>query len=73
MYPTSTTLTGAGYMVAVSGAEEVTVDGGGGNDQAYLYDSAGNDRFFGKETISWLSGEGFMNVGNSLVMSPSLV
>ncbi|MEE8452775.1 MAG: S8 family serine peptidase [Thermoguttaceae bacterium] len=65
MYPTSTTMSGTGYMVTVSGAEEVSVDGGGGNDTVYLYDSAGDDRFYGKETVSWLTGNGFTNIARN--------
>ncbi|NLS97872.1 MAG: hypothetical protein GXX96_37500, partial [Planctomycetaceae bacterium] len=34
----------------------------GGNDQARLYDSVGDDWFYGKSTESWLSGTGFCNV-----------
>jgi len=34
---------------------------GGGNDRAFLYDSAGNDRFYGTATRSWMVGDGFRN------------
>jgi hypothetical protein len=37
----------------------------GGNDTAYLYDSTGNDTFYGHQTYSYLSGAGFFNYVNA--------
>ena len=37
---------------------------GGGTDRAYLYDSTGNDTFFGTQTWGSLSGPGFYNYAN---------
>ncbi|MEE8450746.1 MAG: Ig-like domain-containing protein, partial [Thermoguttaceae bacterium] len=61
MLPNAATVVGPGYRVDVVNTAEITVFGNGGNDRAYFYDSAGNDRFYGKETVSWLTGDGFTN------------
>lgn len=37
------TLRGIDYLVTIDGVENVTAQGGGGYDRAYLYDSPGND------------------------------
>ena len=55
-------VTGPGYTLHAESVETVYVySGGGTNDEAYLYDSAGNDTFYGTPTASLLSGTGFFH------------
>ncbi|MHC4176686.1 MAG: Ig-like domain-containing protein, partial [Planctomycetota bacterium] len=61
LYPYSANLTGPGYCIDVVNAAEITFIGGGGNDKAYLYDSAGNDVFVATTASGTLSGDGFRN------------
>jgi hypothetical protein len=58
--PTSSTLSGAGFVEQANGfGVVVAVSSQGGNDTAYLYDSAGNDTFTATPTTGYLQGSGF--------------
>ncbi|HQX52572.1 MAG TPA: hypothetical protein PLR25_21810, partial [Planctomycetaceae bacterium] len=60
--PGTLDVTGPNYAVHADSVETVRVYGGGGtNDRAYLYDSAGNDAFVATPTSSYLTGTGFYN------------
>jgi len=53
---------GPDYEVHAADVEVVRVYGGGGdNDTAFLYGSAGNDRFYGRQPYSYLKGAGFFS------------
>jgi VCBS repeat-containing protein len=65
-YPTYSYLTGNDFYNQANGFKTVTGyatagDAGGVGDQAFLYDSAGNDRFYGRPTYSRMVGTGFNN------------
>ena len=60
-YPTSLTASGTNYELNTSSIETQHVESGGGNDQAYFYDSDGNDRFVATQDYAYLSGDGFLN------------
>jgi len=53
----STTFVGNGITANALATEIVEINGGGGNDQANLYDSAGNDRFYGFADNALLLGQ----------------
>ena len=57
--PTSATLTGPGYEMAVSNTANIIVLAEGGADIAYLYDSAGDDTLVATPTQAALYGNGF--------------
>ncbi|HQZ66160.1 MAG TPA: Calx-beta domain-containing protein, partial [Planctomycetaceae bacterium] len=60
--PGTLDVTGPNYAVHADSVETVRVYGGGGtNDRAHLYDSAGNDSFVATPTSSYLTGTGFYN------------
>jgi hypothetical protein len=54
-------LIGTSYTVWATSIEQSTVYGGGGNDIGNLYDSAGDDNFYGYSDRAILSGPGFTN------------
>jgi hypothetical protein len=55
-------LTGSNFNNVALGFHSVVANAtGGGNDTANLYDSAGNDSFYGSSNFSSLSGQGFSN------------
>jgi hypothetical protein len=65
-FPTYSSLTGSGFYNQADGFETVYAyasagDAGGIGDRAYLYDSAGNDSFYGRSTYSRMFGTGFNN------------
>jgi hypothetical protein len=60
MRPALTQMTGAGSDVTVQNAEDVRVTGDAA-DVARLYDSAGDDRFYGRSANSYATGIGFYN------------
>ena len=62
LYPTWGTLirTGA-YGVNLQDMETVDIDGGGGDDLATLYDSAGSDQFHAKPDEAWMQDGGYLN------------
>ncbi len=49
----------ASLLVQMSAVEKVAIDGGGGSDRAYLYDSPGNDTLSASPGDTKLSGVGF--------------
>ena len=55
------TLTGQDYGVSVTQTARIVVVGQGGDDVAYLYDSAGDDRFIATPRYGKLYGDGFSN------------
>ena len=57
-WPEWTRLSGPGYFIRVKMFEEVTVDGGGGNDTAVVNDSPGPDALVATGTEFRLSGNG---------------
>ncbi|MAT71691.1 MAG: hypothetical protein CMJ58_19465 [Planctomycetaceae bacterium] len=57
----NTDLTGANYAVSAVGFGTATVHGGGGNDRAYLFDTAGDDEFVGTSDIRRMEGAGYQN------------
>jgi len=57
----STSLAGAGYHVEVTNVETVTVQSGGGADQAEFYDSTSDDIFLATPHHAQLSGDGFLH------------
>ncbi|MCE9557096.1 MAG: hypothetical protein K8T91_27430 [Planctomycetes bacterium] len=68
--PTLATLSGTGFYNYVGSFDKVYAyatagDAGGAGDQAYLYDSAGNDTLSAKPTLATLSGTGFYNYAGS--------
>jgi hypothetical protein len=54
-------LLGTGYTVWATSIEQSTVYSGGGNDIGNLYDSAGDDNFYGYSDRAIISGSGFTN------------
>jgi hypothetical protein len=56
--PSRTTLTGEGTSLTAT-AEQIYVYGRGGNDTAYLYGSAGDDRVLPYWKWTWMSGPGY--------------
>ena len=59
-FPDKGTFDGDGFQVTVNNVVEITAHGGGGADEAYLYDSAGDDEFVVRKGYGKLSGEGFV-------------
>ena len=59
-FPDNGTFDGDGFQVTVNDVVEITAHGGGGADEAYLYDSAGDDEFVVRKGYGKLSGEGFV-------------
>jgi 6-phosphogluconolactonase (cycloisomerase 2 family) len=57
----SLVMTGAAYELRVINVESIKVNAGTGTDRANLYDSPGNDNFYGRKTYSYLTGTGFNN------------
>ena len=58
--PGHATLSGDGYRITASNVESITVDGGGGDDVAALYDDpAGTDTFHAWPDRAKLYGDGF--------------
>ncbi|WP_197452170.1 S8 family peptidase [Rosistilla carotiformis] len=49
----------ASLLVQMSAVEKVSIEGGGGSDRAYLYDSSGNDTLSASPGDTKLSGVGF--------------
>ncbi len=54
-------ISGAGYSASSSNIDYTVVTGGGGNDQAVLYDSAGDDQLVADPTKVELRGVGYRN------------
>jgi hypothetical protein len=54
----------SGYQIHVSGVETALVNGRGGLDKAWLYDSAGNDTLVAKPTTVSLEGAGYKNTAD---------
>jgi hypothetical protein len=60
--PRSAELVGVGYKFSVADVDRIFVHAtGGGQDFAYLYDSAGDDRLSVRPQFSSMSGNGFFN------------
>ena len=59
--PASAVLAGSGYTFEASGADSITINGGGGFDVASLYDSTGDDTFEASPGTGDMSGPGFAN------------
>ena len=64
--PTHSYLTGTGFYNDANGfgtvyAYATAGDAGGVGDRAFLYDSAGNDSFYGRSGYGYLKGLGFYN------------
>jgi len=57
--PDSAHLVGPDYAVTLFSAEQITVDGSGGADAAFLSDSSGNDEYRAGRGHGWLIGTGF--------------
>lgn len=63
--PLEAELYGPGYETFASDFEFITVDGNGGHDTGYLYDSDGDDVLVHKTDQTYFSGDGFFNVINN--------
>ena len=62
LYPTWGTLVRTGaYGVNLQDMETIDIDGGGGDDLATLYDSAGGDQFHAKPDEAWMQDGGYLN------------
>jgi len=66
LYPNSATMQGLtneglDYKVELTGMASIRIDGGGGSDTAWLFDSPGHDKFVGARHYGKLYGEGFSN------------
>ena len=59
LHPGQLDVIGVGYVVHSVSTENIRVYAAGGNDTAYLYDSAGNDMFVATPTYRELSGAGY--------------
>ncbi len=49
-----------GFLVTVNEVTTITAFAGGGLDEAYMYDSSGDDEFLARQGYGKLSGEGFV-------------
>lgn len=61
LFETGFRVIGSGYVVVGHDVELKSVFSNGGNDSATLFDSPGDDRFDGFESMSTLHGDGFSN------------
>ena len=59
-FPDHGTFDGNGFQVTIEEVTTITANGGGGADEAYMYDSPGDDEFIARKGYGKLSGEGFV-------------
>ena len=59
LFPDHGTFSGNGFLVTITDVVGITAHGGGGPDEAYLYDSPGADTFVSRKGYGNLSGEGY--------------
>ena len=59
-FPDHGTFDGNGFQVTIEEVTTITANGGGGADEAYMYDSPDDDEFIARKGYGKLSGDGFV-------------